>query len=87
MSGRVNLLLLLSALLSALTGVGGSARQAPVAQAIAQQGRAAIVSAVRKFAARPVQPLATLVVSSAPPRATPLPPVSREPAYASRRRE
>ena len=45
MSGTVNLLLLLSALLSALTGVGASARQPQVAQAVAQQAGVARAAA------------------------------------------
>lgn len=88
MSGRVNLLLLLSALLSAMTGIGGSARQPQVAQAVAQQvNAAAIASAARRIAARPVQRRATLAVSSIAPVARVLALIAREPLFASRRRE
>ena len=88
MSAPVNLLLLLSALLSALTGVGGSARQPQVAQAVSQQVKAAeIASAARRIAAQPMQGLASLAVSSIAPLARAIALVAVEPAYASRRRE
>jgi CBS domain containing-hemolysin-like protein len=88
MSGLVNLLLLLSALLSALTGVTGSARQPQVAQAVAQQVKAAaIASAALRIAARPVQALATLRASSTAPRARALAISAVEPLFAGRRRE
>ncbi|WP_394647650.1 hypothetical protein [uncultured Sphingomonas sp.] len=84
----MNLLLLLSALLSALTGVGGTARQPQVAQAVAQQVKAAaIASAARRIAARPVQALARLTTSSIAPIARAFALKAAEPAYASRRRE
>jgi hypothetical protein len=88
MSIAVNLLLLLSALLSALTGVTGSARQPQIAQAVAQQVKAAaIASAARRIAARPVQARATLSASSVAPMARAVVPATREPLFASRRRE
>jgi hypothetical protein len=87
MSSHVNLLLLLSALLSALTGVGASARQAAPAQAVAQQARAAaIVSAARRVAVRPRQALAGLIASAAAPRMAALALAAREPIFAGRRR-
>lgn len=87
MSGRVNLLLLLSALLSALTGIGGSARQPQIAQAVAQE-KARPAAAIRAvLLTRPVQAVASRVASA-------LAPVSRvwalrpaEPVFAGRRRE
>lgn len=88
MSACVNLLLLLSALLSALTGVGGTARQPQVAQAVAQQARAAATVAARATSEhRPVAvPLALAILAAAPLTLSwrigaPVP------AYASRRRE
>ncbi len=88
MSARVNLLLLLSALLSALTGVTGSARQPQVAQAVAQQVKAAaIASAALRIAARPVQALASLHDSSTAPHARAVAIFAIEPIFASRRRE
>ncbi|TCP32893.1 hypothetical protein EV292_107233 [Sphingomonas sp. BK235] len=87
MSRCVNLLLLLSALLSALTGVGASARQAQPAQAVAQQARAvAIVSAARRVAVRPRQVLAALIASAAAPRVAVRALAPREPIFAGRRR-
>ncbi|MEH3102034.1 hypothetical protein [Sphingomonas adhaesiva] len=85
----MNLLLLLSALLSALTGIGGSVRQPPVAaQAVAQQARVAVAAAVaQRVAARPVQALATRSASAAAPVAAVLALLPVEPAYATRRRE
>lgn len=85
----MNLLLLLSALLSALTGVGGSVRQPQVAQAVAQQQRVATIAAARHIAAtrRPVQAMATLAVSAVPPLATTFALTAAEPAWALRPRE
>lgn len=89
MSGTVNLLLLLSALLSALTGVGASVRQPPVAaQAVAQQARAAVAASVaQRVAARPVQALATRSASAAAPVTAVFALLPAEPAFATRRRE
>jgi hypothetical protein len=87
MSSGVNLLLLLSALLSALTGVGASARQAQPAQAVAQQARAvAIVSAARRVAERPEQVLAALSAKAVAPLVAALALAPREPIFAGRRR-
>ncbi|MDZ7281626.1 hypothetical protein KV697_03800 [Sphingomonas sanguinis] len=62
----MNLLLLLSALLSALTGVGGSARGQEARGVVAECSIAAAAkqAAVARAATRPVQSLATLVVSA-----------------------
>ena len=85
----MNLLLLLSALLSALTGVGGSVRQPQLAQAVAMQERAATIVAARRIAVtqRPAQHIATLVVSAVAPVVVATAPAAIEPAWASRRRE
>lgn len=88
MSGVVNLLLLLSALLSALTGVGGSARQPQVAQAMAQQVKAAaIASDARHLATRPAPARATPVGSRIAPIARAFVLAAIEPIFAGRRRE
>ncbi|WP_156025867.1 hypothetical protein [Sphingomonas phyllosphaerae] len=88
MSAPVNLLLLLSALLSALTGVGGTARQPQVAQAVAQQVKAAaIASAARHLATRPAASRATPFVSRSAPIARVFVLVAIEPLFAGRRRE
>ena len=83
----MNLLLLLSALLSALTGVGSVARAAPVAQSITAQATvvAAGVSAIR-VVHRPIQPLVALACVSVMP-VTVLPMLGTVALYASRRRE
>lgn len=84
----MNLLLLLSALLSALTGIGGSVRQAPVAQAVTQQTRAAVAATVaQRVAARPAQAVATLIASAVAPLAAAIALTPAEPAFATRRRE
>lgn len=88
MSAHVNLLLLLSALLSALTGVGGTARQPQVAQAVAQQARAAATVAARATAEhRPVAVPLALAILAAAPLALSWRIAASVPAYASRRRE
>ena len=88
MSGVVNLLLLLSALLSALTGVGGSVRQPQVAQAVAQQVKAAaIASAARHLATRPVPPRATPAAVRSAPIVRTFALAAVEPIFAGRRRE
>lgn len=58
----MNLLLLLSALMSAITGVGDGAARAPVAAAqVARAGEAAVALVTAPIAAtRPVQPLVTV---------------------------
>jgi hypothetical protein len=89
MSCHVNLLLLLSALLSALTGVGGSVRGQDRARAVAEGSVAAArVAQVPRIATlRPVQRLATLVESARSGVTTELALTPREPAFAFRRRE
>lgn len=87
MSGTVNLLLLLSALLSALTGVGGSARQPQVAQAVAQQARAAVTASRPAAAHRPVAAAPSLAMLAAAPFVSALRLTVSEPLFASRRRE
>jgi len=64
----MNLLLLLSALLSALTGVGASARGQEARGVVAECSVAAAAkqAAVARAATRPVQGLATLVDMAAP---------------------
>lgn len=88
MSRGVNLLLLLSALLSALAGVGGHARQPQVAQALAQPAAQAVSSAAaRARAARPAVALPTLAASAEKPVALVFALAAAEPLYAARRRE
>ncbi len=89
MSGRVNLLLLLSALLSALTGVGGSVRAQDRAQAVAEGSIAAAKVAVAPRAAtlRPIAALASLAESARVDLDKTLTLTPAEPAYATRRRE
>lgn len=84
----MNLLLLLSALLSALTGIGGSVRQPAAAQAVARQAQVAAVAAVHgRVAARPVQAVATLARVAVAPRWTMVAWMPAEPPFATRRRE
>ncbi|WP_231738944.1 MULTISPECIES: hypothetical protein [Sphingomonas] len=85
----MNLLLLLSALLSALSGLGGGVRQAPVAQqGVAQQVRDVVVStAAARVALRPTQPNAALADVVAAPVVTVLRLAAAEPIFARRRRE
>lgn len=90
MSRAVNLLLLLSALLSALAGVGGSVRSEGRAQAVAEGA----VSPSRKASApriatlRPQNDVATLVeAAAAASDEVTFSLMSGEPAFATRRRE
>lgn len=86
--GGVNLLLLLSALLSALTGVGGSVRQPQVASAVTQQAQAVATATVRRdIAARPAQGRVRLAQRAAAPIAATWVLAAREPIFLSRRRE
>jgi hypothetical protein len=87
MSARVNLLLLLSALLSALSGVGASARAAQVPQAVAAQAPAGRTAQRRAAAVRPAAARLTLSTSAAAPLARALALPAWAPLYASRRRE
>ena len=82
----VTLLLLLSAMLSALTGVGSGGRTtAPLemSRAITVERAVRVVTAV---ATRPVQPLPRLIAQAFTP-ALPMTLVAAAPLYASRRRE
>lgn len=89
MSARVNLLLLLSALLSALTGVGATApaqdRAPTVAEGSVNAARAAATA--RRLTTRPTATLPTLHASAAAAITPALPLAPREPLYATRRRE
>jgi hypothetical protein len=88
MSARVNLLLLLSALLSALTGIGGSARQPQLAQAVAQEKVARPAAAVRAvLLSRPQQSVTTLASAAIAPISRGWSLLAAEPAFAGRRRE
>ncbi len=87
MSARVNLLLLLSALLSALTGLGASVRQPQAVQAAAQQAAKAVAAAPHAAAMRPVPALPALVRVAAAPPARVFALVAAEPVFATRRRE
>lgn len=64
----MNLLLLLSALLSALTGVGSAARGQEARGVVAECSIAAAAkqAAVARAATRPIQPLASLIDSARP---------------------
>lgn len=84
----MNLLLLLSALLSALTGVGVTAREPQQARVAAEAASVRPVEAARpSIAARPATPGFSLVASAAPGIAAAAPLVAYEPIWASRRRE
>ncbi|KQT33318.1 hypothetical protein ASG29_04440 [Sphingomonas sp. Leaf412] len=83
----MNLLLLLSALLSALTGVGGSVRQPQVAQAVAQQARVSAPRVAVAPAARPVAALPVPAVQTIAPVVRAFALAAIAPLYATRRRE
>ena len=88
MSKRVNLLLLLSALLSALTGVGGGVRPAQAAVAVSRVAETAVSVAriAPNAAVRPAFALPTrAAVASIDGAAWALAPAA--PLYLSRRRE
>jgi hypothetical protein len=90
MSATVNLLLLLSALLSALTGVGSAVRQPQVAQQVAQpvHAAAAVIAARRRAVTqRPVQPLVVMATAALAPLAPTFFVAAAHPLYAQRRRE
>ena len=89
MAVSVNLLLLLSALLSAITG-GASAMRAPTAAHAVASAAAAVQAEVRsaRIASRPQQGLPTLaLVSALAVRGASATVAAFEPLYASRRRE
>jgi hypothetical protein len=83
----MNLLLLLSALLSALTGIGGSVRAPDMAQAVAGQAMVAKAAVVRRTAptARPANKVAPAMSAVVPGAIWSLSPI--RPIWASRRRE
>ncbi|WP_174285412.1 hypothetical protein [Sphingomonas bacterium] len=85
----MNLLILLSALLSALTGIGSAVRRPEVAQAVA--ARSVAVQPARAAAAliaqRPVVPLPKLVASAAMEAAVAFVRVVSIDFWANRRRE
>ena len=84
----MNLLLLLSALLSAITG-GASAMRAPTAAHAVATTAAAVRAEVRsaRIGSRPQQPRPTLAQAAVPSVPVLLPRVAVESLYASRRRE
>ena len=85
----MNLLLLLSALLSALSGIGGSVRAPDVAQAVAGAKAAVAVAPARRpgVAARPVFALPDRASQVAASWGTALALPAAEPIWATRRRE
>ena len=84
----MNLLLLLSALLTALTGVGSGARTPQMAQAVAQQARvASTVATVATAARRPLETWSTLAAAATAPLAAGWRLAPSSPLYAGRRRE
>ncbi len=86
---RMNLLLLLSALFSALAGVGGAVRAPDAVQAVAGTSvtRNAPVAAIRAVTARPVTMLPTLDAVARSVGAPEFAPVAATPIWATRRRE
>jgi len=87
--GAMNLLLLLSALLSALSGIGGSARAPGVAQAVAGASVVAprLVPAQARAARRPMAAPPTRFASAAIGVVPAIPRVVIVPAWVDRRRE
>ena len=83
----MNLLLLLSALLSALTGVGSAVRAPAAAQAISTQVTAAAAQVRAVRAAQRPQPTRRTVAMVRTAAALPIVSVATAPLYASRRRE
>ena len=88
-AGVMNLLLLLSALFSALTGAGAGVRQPVVAQAVAVSRDAvrSAPAATRTIASRPLAAPPKLIASALPGIAAILALAAVEPLFASRRRE
>ncbi len=89
MSAPVNLLLLLSAVLSALTGVGGGVRAQDRARAVAEGSMSAVkaTAAARIAPRRPAATLPSRVASAAFGGGSALALVPHEPVFAGRRRE
>jgi len=85
----MNLLLLLSALLSALTGIGGSVRAPDMAQAVAGASAVAAVAPARRpgVAARPAFVLPGRLSQAILPRYVALALPAAQPIWATRRRE
>ncbi|VVT06133.1 conserved hypothetical protein [Sphingomonas sp. EC-HK361] len=85
----MNLLLLLSALISALTGVGGGVRDGQAVQAVAERRATAVAAAtvVRTQTIRPVMSLPTLARQAFPTAFVLVFVNPFAPIYASRRRE
>lgn len=89
MSGRVNILLLLSALLSALTGISGSARAQDQARAVAEGAvtAASVATAPRAATWHPTSVLVSLAEASRAFSGKPFMLAPIEPAFARCRRE
>ncbi|QNE31201.1 hypothetical protein F1C10_04105 [Sphingomonas sp. NBWT7] len=85
----MSLLLLLSALLSALTGVGAGARAPDRAQTVAEASIGAVQAATvrRSPAVRPLAVLPTIAAIAPLRAACAIAPVAVEPIFATRRRE
>ena len=85
----MNLLLLLSALLSALTGVGGGVRGGQAVQAVAERQAMAetAIAVARARTNRPAAALPTLTAQAVPVALAMFPVHPATPLYASRRRE
>ncbi|WP_144037173.1 hypothetical protein [Sphingomonas sp. TZW2008] len=85
----MSLLLLLSALLSALTGVGAGARAPDRAQTVAEASVKAVQAATvrRSPAERPLAVLPSIVAVASLRAACAIPMVAAEPIFATRRRE
>lgn len=85
----MNLLLLLSALLSALTGVGGGVRTGQAVQAVAERSATAVaaVAVVRTRTTRPSAELPTLAEQALPVALASFTVRPVAPIFASRRRE
>lgn len=85
----LNLLLLLSALLSAMTGIGSARGQAAPASAVCACAAEACVASrtVRSVAHRPAMAIASIAETALPPLGRAWPLQAAEPLFATRRRE